>query len=96
MSQLKSAQLVVGITRNRIQELQKNSKPGDPAVKEGICDILVDEAEKLKALGYRVGINGELEKLLPPGHPDNTLQRNAQVMLARMQQHILAEPPRVV
>lgn len=89
MKDRKQAELILTITDNRIKDIKPKFKPGDPALKEVIADILVDEAEKLRAVGYMVGPTGSLIPCLPPGHPANSVQQNAQAVLARLARHVL-------
>lgn len=90
MKDRKQAELIIAITDNRVKELKTKFKAGDPALKEVIADVLVDEAEKLRAVGYMVGPTGELVVCFPPGHPENSVQRNAQALLARLARHVLS------
>jgi hypothetical protein len=85
---LQSAKVISAVARERVEAARKVFKPGDPKLKEAICDILVEEAEKLRAVGYMKTVTDDLVPCLPAGHKDNDIAANARVLLARMQQQL--------
>jgi hypothetical protein len=91
MKNLKAAQLVADVTRTRIRELKAASKKGNPALQEAIVTILIEEAEAHRELGYMTNVAGDLIPCLPQGHPMNSVQKNAQAMLARLQRQLLID-----
>jgi hypothetical protein len=85
---LKNAKIIEAVAQDSIVAARKLFQPGDPKLKDAICDILVEEAEKLRAVGYTKNVNNELTPCLPAGHPDNDIAANARILLARLQQQI--------